>query len=239
MDKYKNYYSVLGLSRIATAKEIKLAYYKLSKELHPDKLTGDNDNFFVIKEAYKVLSNEKDRNEYDTKSKFGGKYSEFNEIYDFEFNNDAKSYDKDKYEEFVKRDQLNVLVYIDDTFNGIVEYERWVYCKSCEGSGMDKSSKMSFKDADGNIIFIDIADDCEFCEGTGKWGEVDCFYCSGLGKINGNKCEKCNGEKRILGKQKVNNIKIPKDAKDYKVEHMGNVSRDIPGKTGHLWLIKK
>ena len=236
MDKYINYYNVLGIRNTSSTKEIKLAYYKISKEIHPDK-GGDEAIFKQVVEAYKVLSNENTKNEYDKKSKFGLKYEEFNEIFDYEYNSDSKNYDRPKYEEFVKRDQLNIIVYIDDSFDGTVEYERWVYCKDCEGSGMDNSSKMVMKDKEGNISYIDLSDECEFCDGTGKWGELDCFYCSGNGKVNGVNCSTCKGEKRILGKQKLSGIKMNTD--DHKVESMGNVSRDIPNKVGHLWLLKK
>ena len=243
MDKYINYYNVLGIRKFATAKEIKLAYYKISKESHPD-LGGNEEDYKEITEAYKILSNKESKEEYDTKSKFGNNYSEFNEIYDFEFKNDAKNYDRDKYDEFVRRDQLNILVYIDDTFDGNVEYERWVYCKVCNGSGTDNSAKVPVGfskniDIDGKLNYLELSDECDFCDGTGKWGEIDCFYCIGTGKINGSKCLSCNGEKRMLGKQKLSGIKIDKDDKDYKIEQMGNVSRDVPGKTGQLWLIKK
>lgn len=312
MDKYINYYAVLGLNKIATAKEIKTAYYKISMTAHPDK-GGDESVFKQVCDAYKILSDKESKDEYDKKSKFGNNYDELTEIFDYEFGNNAKNYDKNKYEEFVKRDQLNILIYVDENFNGSVEYERWVPCKDCHGSGMNSKAKMNMystvsethyfeteKEAEdfiqddtiigvpiveivsslsliltldklrdaGNITedeyfeekskyerqtdfirvsvrkepkkdLFDLSDNCEFCEGTGKWGELDCFYCSGAGKINGSKCKTCKGEKRILGKQKISNVNFPKDSKDFKIEHMGNYSKDIPGKTGHIWLIKK
>lgn len=312
MDKYINYYAVLGLTNKATAKQIKTSYYKISMDTHPDK-GGDGLLFKQVVDAYKILSDKELKEEYDNKSKFGNNYDELSELLDFEFKTDAKNYDRSKYDDFVKRDQLNILIYIDDTFDGTVEYERWVPCKDCHGSGMSDKAKMNMGSAisevhyfetereaedfiqddsivgspiveiissvsliisldklrdSGNINeddyfeqkriyenqkdFIkvsvkkkpkvgafDLSDDCEFCDGTGKWGELDCFYCSGAGKINGSKCKKCNGEKRILGKQKLSNISFPKDSKDFMIEHMGNFSRDIPGKSGHVWLIKK
>ena len=163
MDKHINYYNTLGLRNTATAKEIKLAYYRISKEVHPDK-GGDEDEFKKITDAYKVLSSVKDRSEFDTKSKFGSSYDELTEYLDFEFKNDAKNWDKDIYEEFIRRDQLNIIVHIDETFNGTVEYERWVYCKDCNGCGKDNNAKISvgfsksleyfFDDMDEAIKFI-------------------------------------------------------------------------------------
>ena len=65
----KNHYQVLGVSNSATSKEIRAAFIRLSKELHPDvnKLTPkESDVSFVdVNEAYSVLSNPTTRREYD------------------------------------------------------------------------------------------------------------------------------------------------------------------------------
>jgi hypothetical protein len=49
-------------------------------------------------------------------------------------------------------------------------------------------------------------------------------------------CKKCNGEKRILGKQKISNIKLTGD--ETKIESMGHHSKNEAGKSGYL-LLKK
>jgi DnaJ-class molecular chaperone len=239
MNKLINYYAILGLNNQASAKEIKKAYYSISKEVHPD-LGGDENVFKSVVDAYKILSNGETKEEYDKKSKFGSNYDERLEIYDYEFNNNAKNFDKEKYDEWVKREQLDILVYIDDNFNGSVEYERRVVCKSCNGSGKDIDSKIAIKDEKGNVIrYFDASDGCDFCEGTGKWGEDDCFFCRGLGKVNPAECKTCKGEKRILGKQKLSGIYMLPEEKAHKVEFMGHSSKDVPGKVGFLWLIRK
>lgn len=241
MDKYKNYYGVLGLNRLATSKEIKLAYYKLSKEYHPDVNPEQDDSLFKeIVEAYKTLSKQESKKDYDDKSKYGATYEEKNEYLDYEFSNDAKNYDKKTYEDWKKREQLNIIINVDENFNGVVEYERYVMCKSCEGCGKDNTSKIAIKDENGNIIkYFDAIDGCDFCEGTGKWGDLDCVYCFGAGKINGKDCSTCKGEKRILGKQKLKGIKIKEGETEHRIDFMGHSSRDIPGRVGHLWIIKK
>lgn len=66
--KLKNLYARLGLSRAATQSEIKTAYYKLSKEYHPDINNGcekSTQKFREITEAYEVLGNELSRKDYD------------------------------------------------------------------------------------------------------------------------------------------------------------------------------
>jgi curved DNA-binding protein CbpA len=66
----KNYYDILGISRSASAKEIKAAYYDKAKLFHPDanavnkKATADK--FRDISEAYEVLSDDHKRRAYDS-----------------------------------------------------------------------------------------------------------------------------------------------------------------------------
>lgn len=65
---YKDYYKILGVSRSATADEIKKAYRKLAREFHPDKnkAKGAEDRFKEINEANEVLGDEKKRQAYDS-----------------------------------------------------------------------------------------------------------------------------------------------------------------------------
>lgn len=59
-----DYYKTLGVSKGATADEIKKAFRKLARENHPD-AGGDEEKFKEINEAYEVLSDEKKRELYD------------------------------------------------------------------------------------------------------------------------------------------------------------------------------
>jgi curved DNA-binding protein CbpA len=58
-------YEILGVERTATQKEIKSAFRKLAQKLHPDKPTGDKEQYQKIQHAYEILSNEKSREHYD------------------------------------------------------------------------------------------------------------------------------------------------------------------------------
>ena len=237
MDFSKNYYQILQITNQSTEREIKKNYYKLSFTYHPDK-GGDKEEFSKITEAYDVLIDVNKRNEYDAKSKWGNNYNESSEFLDYEFSNTAAGWDESKLTDFKKNEILNVVCHVEN-FNGTIEYERWVVCKTCKGTGRDLKSKIEIKDSNGNVVrTFESEDGCDFCEGSGKdeWGG-QCPFCYGQGKAGSNDCQTCKGEKRVLGKQKLTKIKFDKNQKDIKVEFMGNFSKDTPGKVGHLWII--
>ena len=68
--QYKDYYKTLGVSKNASAKEIKAAYRKLARQWHPDvnpnKKKEAEEKFKEISEAYEVLSDAEKRKTYDT-----------------------------------------------------------------------------------------------------------------------------------------------------------------------------
>jgi curved DNA-binding protein len=65
---YKDYYQILGISKTATAEEIKKAYRKLAVKYHPDKNAGNKqaeDKFKEVNEANEVLGDPEKRRKYD------------------------------------------------------------------------------------------------------------------------------------------------------------------------------
>jgi curved DNA-binding protein len=70
----KDYYSILGINRNASEREVKQAYRRLARQYHPDVNPGDKSaeaKFKEINEAYEVLSDKEKRQKYD---KFGDQW---------------------------------------------------------------------------------------------------------------------------------------------------------------------
>ncbi len=75
--EYKDYYKILGVTRSASANEIKGAYRKLAMQYHPDRNPGDKqaeERFKEMNEAYQVLSDPQKRARYD---ELGESYSQW------------------------------------------------------------------------------------------------------------------------------------------------------------------
>ena len=67
MAEKRDYYEVLGISKSASADEIKRAYRKMAKKYHPDvnKEPGAEEKFKEVQEAYDVLSDDNKKAAYD------------------------------------------------------------------------------------------------------------------------------------------------------------------------------
>ncbi|MCL2934022.1 MAG: DnaJ domain-containing protein [Trichodesmium sp. MAG_R03] len=98
---FKDYYSILGLTKSASAEEIKKVYRKLARKYHPDMNPGDRKaeaRFKEVNEAYEVLSDPEKRKKYDQFGRYwkqvgssgggwpGGSRSSTMDFSEFDFN---------------------------------------------------------------------------------------------------------------------------------------------------------
>lgn len=93
----KDYYKILGVSKSASAEEIKKAYRKMAMKYHPDHTKGDKaaeEKFKQISEAYAVLSDKDKRQQYDTfgSTGFHQRYSQEDIFRGFDFGDIFKEF---------------------------------------------------------------------------------------------------------------------------------------------------
>ena len=97
MSNLRDYYEVLGVTKTASASEIKKAYRKMAMQYHPDR-NKDNkkaeNKFKDISEAYAVLSDKKKRLQYDQfgSEGFHQKFSQEDIFKDFDINEILKGF---------------------------------------------------------------------------------------------------------------------------------------------------
>jgi molecular chaperone DnaJ len=255
----KDYYKILGVSKSATAEEIKKAFRELAHKYHPDKNGGNADQFKEINEAYQVFGNPEERQQYD---QFGttfesaqgqGGFSGFDGFRDF--SGFANGFDMgDLGEMFGFGDifgggrkkgrtsrgrDIEVEMRIDfrEAIFGaekILEMYKPSICKNCGGSGADPKSKVV---------------SCANCGGAGRVQAVQrtflgniqtvvtCDKCNGAGKIPEKECSVCHGKGVGRDNQKLK-IKIPAgidDGETIKLSGEGEAA-EHGGKSGDLFV---
>jgi len=222
MSEKQDYYQVLGVSKNASADEIKKAYRKLAMQYHPDRNPGNKEaeaKFKEATEAYEVLKDDQKKAAYDQygHSAFaqgGGQAGGFD---GFDFN-DIFSNFSDIFGDFGGRQQnkkrsaaqrgsdirYNLEISLEEAYRGVnekISFTIPTVCGSCDGNGAQNGEKPV---------------DCPTCKGSGKIRaqqgffivERACTTCAGTGQIIKNPCKTCNGQGRV-NKEKTLSVKIP------------------------------
>lgn len=223
----RDYYEVLGVSKDASAEDIKKAYRKGAMKYHPDRNPGDKEAeemFKAIGEAYEVLSDQDKRSRYDQFgfagvdpnygagagaggfSGFGG-FGDFGDLGDI-FGDFFGGGSRRSASQNASRRGENVMARLELTFEEAafgcekeVSAQRIENCGSCNGTGS----------ADGVI------ETCQQCRGTGQVRTVQSFMgmqmqstaacpsCGGRGKTIKTPCNTCKGKGKV---RKTNRVKV-------------------------------
>ena len=223
----RDYYEVLGVSKGASADEIKKGYRKKAKELHPDR-NADNPNaeaqFKEANEAYDVLKDADKKAAYDRFGHaafeggmggggrpgggFGGGQQDFTDAFSDMFG--------DLFGDFGRGGgggrraargsdlRYNLRIDLEEAFAGMqksINVPTSVSCNACNGTGAEGGSEPTT---------------CPTCSGMGKVRaqqgfftvERTCPTCSGLGQIIKDPCKVCAGAGRVE-KDRALSVNIP------------------------------
>ncbi len=229
----KDLYEVVGVSRDATDDEIKKAFRKQARKLHPDvnKSPNAEEEFKELNEAYDVLSDPNKRAYYDRtgampgaaggSSPYGSGYVDFEDIFGGGFGGMG-----DIFSSFFSgmsgggtarregRDMgVGLRLTLEEVATGAkkeIVYDRLSPCQDCNGSGLSEG---------GHEVT------CPECNGTGRVYTVQrtflgdmrttssCTRCGGTGRTIDNPCPECEGQGRVPDRQRVT-VEVPAGIRD-------------------------
>ncbi len=235
MSTKRDFYEILGVSKSASADEIKKAYRKVAMQYHPDRNPGDKvaeEKFKEAAEAYEVLSDADKRSTYDRYGHaglsgagrgFGGGgsmnmddiFSQFGDIFGDDifgsfFGGQAGARGRGQRARGTRGSNLRVKLKLnfEEIAKGVtksIKVKKYVGCQTCGGSGAKDKSSIQT---------------CSTCHGSGQVRKVTntflgqmqtvttCPACNGEGTTITAKCGSCKGEGRVYGEETVT-IDIP------------------------------
>jgi molecular chaperone DnaJ len=231
----RDYYEILGVSKSASADEIKKSYRKVAMQYHPDRNQGDKsaeEKFKEAAEAYEILSDQDKRAQYDRYGHAGvsgngrGGYPGGMNMEDI-FSQFGDIFGEDIFGSFfgggggqrtrggqrargIRGSNLRIKLKLtyEEIAKGVsknIKVKKYVPCSTCHGSGAKDKNSVQT---------------CGTCGGSGQVRRVTntflgqmqtvttCPTCNGEGTSITAKCNNCKGEGRVYGEETVN-IDIP------------------------------
>ncbi|MFT3799170.1 molecular chaperone DnaJ [Microbacterium sp.] len=211
-----DHYEVLGVSRDASPDEIKKAYRRLARELHPDVNPGEeaSERFKLVTHAYDVLSDPEQRQRYDLGgdgSPFGGGggFGGFGDIFETFFGAAGGRPGRPRSRRERGQDALvRVTLSLADVVFGVhrdIEVDTAVLCETCGGDCCQPGTQPVT---------------CDICHGSGQvqrtvrslLGNVvtsqPCTACQGYGTTIPYPCASCQGQGRVRARRTVS-VDIP------------------------------
>jgi molecular chaperone DnaJ len=236
-------YEVLGVSREASDDDIKKAYRRLARELHPD-VNGDpaaGERFKRITAAYQVLSDPSKRRQYDMRGfQAIPDLFPFSDIFDVFFGQ-GFGRTRSRGPRTRARHGGDVYAQISLTLeeaafgaNREVPIESLETCAQCRGTGCEPGTHPTR---------------CSRCGGSGEVQDVQrsffgtimtarpCTTCQGTGQEIRDRCTECGSDGRVP-KQQVVTVEIPpgiSDGMELRISAAGDAGRQ-GGDTGDLYL---
>ncbi|MBD3679481.1 MAG: molecular chaperone DnaJ [Rhodobacteraceae bacterium] len=225
----RDFYEVLGVSKGASADEIKKAYRKKAKELHPDRNQDDpnaESQFKEVNEAYDALKDPEKKAAYDRfghaafeggmggprggAGGFGGGNgdfaSAFSDVFDDLFGDFMGGRGGGGRQRATRGSDLryNMRISLEEAYTGqqkTITVPTSVGCDECNGTGAESGAEPQT---------------CPTCSGMGKVRaqqgfftvERTCPTCSGMGQIIKNPCKSCGGAGRVE-KERSLSVNIP------------------------------
>ena len=235
MSDKRDFYEILGVSKSASADEIKKAYRKVAMQFHPDRNPGDKaaeEKFKEAAEAYEILSDETKKAQYDryghaafAQGRGGGGgfhgggmnmddiFSQFGDIFGDDmfggmFGNRGRSQGGRGRGSRGSNLRVKMKLNYEEIAKGAtktIKVKKYVPCGTCSGSGAKDKSSVQT---------------CGTCGGNGQVRKVQntflgqmqtvatCPACNGEGTTIANKCTSCKGEGRVFGEETVE-LNIP------------------------------
>jgi len=222
--KKKDFYEVLGVSRDASAEEVKKAYRQAALKYHPDRNSGDKEaeeKFKEASEAYEVLSDPPQRDRYDRygfEGLAGTGFHPFTDVDDIfatfgDIFQDFFGFGPSRRARTRARRGHDLSVELELSFEeacfGVekaIEIRKHERCETCRGTGMAAGSSRK---------------SCPACRGSGQVGRsqgfftitATCTQCQGEGSIVSHPCQECHGEGRRPHNKKLA-VKVPPGVDD-------------------------